>query len=81
MRKLDHNNIVKYCKGFENENMLVMEYVSGDLLKLIRDQSFEFTANKRATLMKGLMEGLNYLHSLNICHRDIKPSNVRNFDY
>lgn len=26
--------------------------------------------------MKGLFEGINYLHSLGIVHRDIKPENI-----
>ena len=27
-------------------------------------------------LMKGILQGLSYLHSSGICHRDIKPENV-----
>ena len=27
-------------------------------------------------IMKGLLQGLEYLHSKNIVHRDLKPSNV-----
>lgn len=58
---------------------LVMEYVQGDLSRLIK----HYSKTSRVVppcytklYMYQLARGLLYMHAQNVCHRDLKPSNV-----
>ena len=78
MKSLEHPNIIKYL-GAEREGStlkIYMDYVvGGSLASLIKN--FDVLSEKMA---KGycfqILQGLNYLHSLNIAHRDIKCDNL-----
>jgi len=47
-----------------------------DLMGLLESGMVEFTDATNASIMKQLMEGLNYCHGKNFLHRDIKCSNI-----
>ena len=78
MKSLVHPNIIKYLGAERDGNTLkiYMDYiVGGSLASLIK--SFGALSE---LMVKGYsvqaMEGLAYLHSLNIAHRDIKCDNL-----
>lgn len=52
-----------------------MELMEGGNLNKM-NQSVEFTEEEISYLLKEMLEGLKYLHSIFILHRDIKTHNV-----
>jgi serine/threonine protein kinase len=76
MADLFHRNIVKCFFSFENEEsvfIFIEMCPGGDLESYLK----KHTPKKRniRRWVKGLLEGLNYLHSKNIMHRDLKLAN------
>ncbi|CAA9997898.1 unnamed protein product, partial [Nesidiocoris tenuis] len=55
---------------------LVFEYMDHDLMGLLESGMVEFAEQHNASIMKQLLEGLNYCHKKNFLHRDIKCSNI-----
>ena len=47
-----------------------------DLMGLLESGMVEFTEPCNASIMRQLLEGLNYCHRKNFLHRDIKCSNI-----
>lgn len=77
--QLTHKNIVKLYQSIEEEGIhsMVIEFVSGiDLGKLLASEKTVFTEREASSIIKNILEGLEYLHSKNITHRDIKPSKL-----
>jgi serine/threonine protein kinase len=55
---------------------LVTEYLEGgELFDSIIKLKY-FSENLAASVMKQLLQALNYLHSKGIVHRDLKPENI-----
>ncbi|KAJ4797558.1 cysteine-rich RECEPTOR-like kinase [Rhynchospora pubera] len=83
LHPLEHDNIAKLM-GFcceSGESLLVYEYIqNGNLRSYLTEGSkrTELTWEKRYNIIKGIAEGLSYLHGLRspIIHRDLKPENV-----
>lgn len=85
--KLDHPNLVKYFDAFKKDyqnvvgeaeemHVGVMEYVNGgDLGVYLRKDSKEKNLDTY-DILKGILDGLAYLHAHKIIHRDIKPQNI-----
>ena len=67
---------------FEDEQQLILlrEYSKeGNLVNYIEDKKkikSEITDEEASQIIRQLLEGLQYLHSLNIIHGSIKPENI-----
>lgn len=88
LRQLNHRNIVNLKEivtdkqdalDFRKDKgsfYLVFEYMDHDLMGLLESGLVEFNEQNNASIMKQLLDGLNYCHKKNFLHRDIKCSNI-----
>jgi len=77
--QLKHPNIVQtYESGitFDDEQFLVMEFVSGVSLSYLVDVQNDVMQQRRLTFIVQLGEALDYFHRQNWIHRDLCPRNV-----
>ncbi|OMJ75823.1 hypothetical protein SteCoe_24961 [Stentor coeruleus] len=81
LKKIDHNNIVKFYEEISGVNNLyiVMEYVKGISLNnhLVAKSTKKLTETETCDIFKQVAEALAYCHEKNITHRDIKMENVQ----
>lgn len=78
LKGLCHDRIIRYFGSHDNGHILsiFMEYITGGS---VTDQIREYgplTENVCRSYLRQILEGLVYLHSLEIVHRDIKASNI-----
>ena len=75
---LNHPNIMKlYEYFFEKDNIyIIMEYIRGDELFNKINEVHVFSEEVSAIIIKSILQGIAYCHSLGIIHRDIKPENI-----
>ncbi|XP_025416752.1 cyclin-dependent kinase 12-like isoform X2 [Sipha flava] len=88
LRQLNHKNIVNLREivtdkqdalDFKKDRgsfYLVFEYMDHDLMGLLESGMVDFNEMHNASIMRQLLEGLNYCHRRNFLHRDIKCSNI-----
>ncbi|XP_059478139.1 cyclin-dependent kinase 12 isoform X2 [Neocloeon triangulifer] len=88
LRQLNHPNIVNLreivtdkqdaldFKKDKGSFYLVFEYMDHDLMGLLESGMVDFNEILNASIMKQLLDGLNYCHGKNFLHRDIKCSNI-----
>ncbi|XP_046390009.1 uncharacterized protein LOC124158759 isoform X2 [Ischnura elegans] len=88
LRQLNHKNIVNLREivtdkqdalDFRKDKgsfYLVFEYMDHDLMGLLESGMVDFNEHHNASIMKQLLDGLNYCHKKNFLHRDIKCSNI-----
>lgn len=88
LRQLNHKNIVNLREIVTDKQdalefrkdkgsfYLVFEYMDHDLMGLLESGMVEFNEENNASIMKQLLDGLNYCHRKNFLHRDIKCSNI-----
>jgi calcium/calmodulin-dependent protein kinase I len=84
LQQLKHNNIVKFYGYVETDSKLFikMEHIKGGTLKTFMEQKINnLNEEDIATIVKYLLEAVNYLHSRDISHRDIKPENIMFQDF
>ncbi|KAF7105395.1 hypothetical protein CFC21_106208 [Triticum aestivum] len=59
------------------QRLTCFEYIpNGSLDEYIKDPSSGLEWRKRYKIIKGICEGLNYLHQKKILHLDLKPTNI-----
>lgn len=81
---LNHPNIARYLAYgrlmvpiMGQRDFIVMQYYpDGNLSQFIRDKKNKITDSQRKSLVRGILEGLAYLHGQKRLHRDFKPSNI-----
>ena len=71
----DMTDVEKLRESYKGNLFLVLEYISHDLTGLL-DMATKFTVVQTKSIIKQLLEVLDYMHSRNYVHRDLKSSNV-----
>ncbi|KEG07145.1 protein kinase [Trypanosoma grayi] len=78
LKLLDHPHIVK-CLGEECDESclrIYLEYVSGGSISSVLRTFGPFQEKQASIYARQMLEGLEYLHSMNIMHRDLKGDNL-----
>ncbi|XP_042191304.1 calcium/calmodulin-dependent protein kinase type 1D isoform X2 [Callorhinchus milii] len=81
LRRIKHENIVALEDIYESSNhlYLVMQLVSGgELFDRIVEKGF-YTEKDASTLIRQVLDAVQYLHKMSIVHRDLKPENLLYF--
>lgn len=78
LRKINQKNLIQLDSVHESSNSyyLIFElFMGGNLTEYVKNQGL-FTEIHAAFVIRKILEGVKYLHNLNIMHRDIKPDNI-----
>jgi cyclin-dependent kinase 7 len=78
LQELRHPNIVRLLDVYVHKNdvNLVLEYLEGDLERVIRDGDLLLREEQVKHYMLMLLRGLEHCHRNWVLHRDIKPGNL-----
>ena len=75
---MEHQNILKITEVYESTSAIyiISELLEGGTLfeRINQQRGFKLTEVKQ--IMKGIIEGLTYMHRFGIMHRDIKLENI-----
>lgn len=55
---------------------MVFQYMDHDLTGVLHHEQISFKPSHLKSLMKQLLEGLDYIHGRGVLHRDLKGSNI-----
>eukprot|EP01102_Stenamoeba_stenopodia_P019652 TRINITY_DN7469_c0_g2_i1.p1 TRINITY_DN7469_c0_g2~~TRINITY_DN7469_c0_g2_i1.p1 ORF type:complete len:488 (+),score=128.67 TRINITY_DN7469_c0_g2_i1:39-1466(+) len=75
MKKLDHPNVMKLLEVYDTNRAyyLVLELLSGG--ELFEEEKV-YTEREARSIMRQLLNALEYLHSQGVVHLDVKPRNI-----
>ena len=78
LRKLDHENIVKFYGHMETSNqfLIKMEYIKYGTLSQWMKKHKKISEEEASLILRQVLSAVAYLHNNQICHRDIKPENI-----
>jgi len=79
LAQLEHAHVVPVHNYGEAEGVsfLVMGYVEGGSLEdYLNVQGGKLPTSEVATILRQVLEGLNYAHGRGVIHRDLKPGNI-----
>jgi serine/threonine protein kinase len=80
--KMNHPNLIRQYDYFSNDKyyFLCLDLMEGGSLKNLIVSRYNsdtfFKESEVATIMRGIINGLDFMHNLKIVHRDIKPENI-----
>ena len=81
-RRIKHSNVISYVADGKVEiegkayYYLITEFFHGSLLSEVIESGKVFSYQEAKDLIRGVLEGLVYLHSLNLNHNDLTPRNI-----
>jgi len=78
MQAVRHPNVMGCLDVFADGGVvhLVMDFMDGDLKKVVEDTSYNITEAHVKCLSRQLLEGLAALYNLWFAHRDVAPTNI-----
>jgi serine/threonine protein kinase len=79
MKRLRHENIVKYINCFEdNDNLYIVieDLEGGDLSTYLSERKESLTDEDLIRIIHDITCGIEYLHKIGIMHRDLKLKNI-----
>jgi serine/threonine protein kinase len=82
LSRVNHGNLIKMVDCFEDSDFLHIvtdKYGGGELFdKIIRNRTNDgcFSEAKASSIIRSLLEAVEYLHNRDLVHRDIKPENI-----
>lgn len=78
LRILNHPNLIKLYEVYETSSSYYLVFdicYGGSLLQKIKTYG-KLTEKQIIPILKGILKGLNYMHSQSIMHRDLKIENI-----
>lgn len=78
MKRTRHTHVISMIELYETPKCLwiILEYIDGGDLPNFISKNEAFCEVIAAKMLRNLLEGVDYLHSLGIVHRDLKPDNI-----
>ena len=78
LKKLDHENIVKFYGHIETTNQLLikLEYIKYGTLSQWMKKNKKVSEEDASLILRQVLSAIDYLHNNQICHRDLKPENI-----
>lgn len=78
LRRLNHPNVIKLIEVFDSSDKvyMVMELATGGSLLDRLESKGNLSEEDSREVMRMVLNGVKYLHTLGITHRDLKPDNL-----
>ncbi|MBD3272775.1 protein kinase [Candidatus Dependentiae bacterium] len=75
LKKLNHKNIIKFL-GYDKKNSIVVTELGECNLREFVHYTRKIDLSDKLKIIKGIIDGIDYLHNKKIVHCDLKPSNI-----
>ncbi|XP_048358888.1 death-associated protein kinase 1 [Sphaerodactylus townsendi] len=82
LKQIQHPNVITLYDVYESkvDVILILELVAGGELFDFLAEKESLTEEEATEFLKQILNGVNYLHSLQIAHFDLKPENIMLLD-